>query len=248
MKKSILFICLCALGMAPAFGQGRHSIAEFLAGPKGAQDTVRAVLDGVKDPEIILFVLKDDSGKLKVQLGGKPKETADGFFAMDVRPGDTLTVAGKLTKKKKPGKKDPEMIDATILVHDLAVDHDDQSAYPPAMDQKPMFMGKDANAFSNWVNAHLVYPPGSRNQGSEGTVTLKFTIDQTGELTELEVAKSSGDPRLDSEAYRVVNSCPAWTPGSIKGKPVKVTYTFPVIFELRSSQKSGNHPSGWNTR
>ena len=237
MKKTILIICLCALGMAPAFGQGRHSIAEFLAGPKGAQDTIRAVLTGVKDAEKILFVLKDESGKLNVQLGGKPKETASGFYALDVRDGDTLTVAGTLTKKKKPGKNDPQMVNATILAHDFCADHGDLTAYYFSLDEKPSFMGKDTRAFSNWVNEHLVYPPDSRRKGSQGTVLLRFTIDQIGELTKLEVLESSGDPRLDAEAYRVVNSCPQWTPGRIQGKPVKVTFVFPVIFELGGSKK-----------
>ena len=237
MKKTILLICLCALGMAPAFGQGRHSIAEFLAGPKGAQDTIRAVLTGVKDAERIMFVLKDESGKLNVQLGGKPKETASGFYALDVRDGDTLTVAGTLTKKKKVGKNDPQMVDATILAHYFCADHGDLSAYYFSLDEKPSFSGKDTRSFTNWVNAHLVYPPGSRREGSEGTVKLQFTIDQLGDMTNLIVLESSGDQRLDAEAYRVVNSCPRWKPGTIKGKPVKVTYTFPVIFELRGSKK-----------
>ena len=237
MKKTLLIICLCALGMAPAFGQGRHSIAEFLAGPKGAQDTIRAVLTGVKDAEKILFVLEDESGELNVQLGGKPKETASGFHALDVRDGDTLTVAGTLTKKKKPGKDDPQMVDATILAHDFCADHGDLAAYYFSLDEKPSFSGKDTRSFTNWVNAHLVYPSGSRREGSEGTVKLQFTIDQLGDMTNLIVLESSGDPRLDAEAYRVVNTCPRWKPGTIKGKPVKVNYTFPVIFQLRGSKK-----------
>ena len=248
MKKTILIICLCALGMAPAFGQGRRSIAEFLEGPKGAQDTIRAVLSGVKNAEKILFVLKDESGKLNVQRGGKPKETASGFYALDVREGDTLTVAGKLTKKKKPGKNDPQMVDARILAHDFCADHDDMDAYYFSLDEKPSFMGKGTGAFTNWVNAHLVYPPGSRREGLEGTVKLRFTIDQIGELTKLEVAESSGDPRLDSEAFRVVNSCPKWNPGTIKGKPVKVTYVFPVIFQLRAPISERRNAAGGNTR
>ena len=248
MKKTILIICLCALGMAPAFGQGRRSIAEFLEGPKGAPDTIRAVLSGVKNAEKILFVLKDESGKLNVQLGGKPKETASGFYALDVREGDTLTVAGKLTNKKKPGKNDPQMVDARILAHDFCADHDDMDAYYFSLDEKPSFMGKGTGAFTNWVNAHLVYPPGSRREGLEGTVKLRFTIDQIGELTKLEVAESSGDPRLDSEAFRVVNSCPKWNPGTIKGKPVKVTYVFPVIFQLRAPISERRNAAGGNTR
>ena len=74
-----------------------------------------------------------------------------------------------------------------------------------------------------------------------------FTIDKTGELVNVQVLQSSGDIRLDAEACRVVRSSPAWTPGSRRGKPVRVTYTFPVIFELRIPPKrDGKHPSGWD--
>ena len=142
-----------------------------------------------------------------------------------------------LTKKKKVGKNDPQMVDATILAHDFCADHGDLTAYYFSLDEKPSFSGKDTRSFTNWVNAHLVYPPGSRREGSEGTVKLQFTIDQLGDMTNLIVLESSGDPRLDAEAYRVVNTCPRWKPGTIKGKPVKVTYTFPVIFQLRGSKK-----------
>lgn len=41
------------------------------------------------------------------------------------------------------------------------------------------------------------------------------------------------DPILDNEAVRVVEMSPEWTPGKSDGKPVSVSYTFPVIFKLR---------------
>ena len=41
------------------------------------------------------------------------------------------------------------------------------------------------------------------------------------------------DPSLDKEAVRIVSSSPKWTPGKQRDKAVKVTYTFPVIFQLR---------------
>ena len=44
-------------------------------------------------------------------------------------------------------------------------------------------------------------------------------------------------PDLDAEALRVVSASPDWTPGYVKGEPVKVVYTFPVIFQL-SGKKS----------
>ena len=35
------------------------------------------------------------------------------------------------------------------------------------------------------------------------------------------------------EAIRVVKAMPKWTPGSQRGKPVKVFYTLPVTFKLQ---------------
>lgn len=50
-------------------------------------------------------------------------------------------------------------------------------------------------------------------------------------------------PDLDAEAIRVVSSSPAWTPGYVKGQPVKVTYTFPVVFALRDKNKDNAAPA-----
>jgi protein TonB len=41
------------------------------------------------------------------------------------------------------------------------------------------------------------------------------------------------DPALDKEALRVVMSSPKWTPGKQRGKPVKVQFTFPIVFVLQ---------------
>lgn len=100
------------------------------------------------------------------------------------------------------------------------------------LDIRPTFMGGDTNAFSRWVNQHLVYPEIARDNGVQGRVTLKFTIDENGRLCNIEKLRGV-DPALDAEAIRVVSSSPDWTPGYLGGQPVKVTYTFPVIFQLR---------------
>jgi protein TonB len=46
------------------------------------------------------------------------------------------------------------------------------------------------------------------------------------------VVRSSGDSSLDKEALRVIKSMPNWTPGTQRGKPVRVKYTIPVNFRL----------------
>ena len=37
---------------------------------------------------------------------------------------------------------------------------------------------------------------------------------------------------MDAEALRVVSGMPAWKPGMQRGKPVRVSFTLPVIFKL----------------
>ena len=100
------------------------------------------------------------------------------------------------------------------------------------VEEKPSFQGGDANQFSKWVNQRLVYPESAKENGVQGRVTLQFTIERDGTLTNVKVLRGV-DPSLDKEAVRVVSSSPKWTPGKQRERAVPVTYTFPVIFQLR---------------
>ena len=100
------------------------------------------------------------------------------------------------------------------------------------VEQKPSFNGGDANEFSKWVNSRLVYPEIAKENGVQGRVTLQFTVEADGRVTNVKVLRGV-DPSLDAEAKRVVSSSPKWKPGRQRDRAVKVTYTFPVIFQLR---------------
>lgn len=109
----------------------------------------------------------------------------------------------------------------------------DEEALPFIMvEVKPTFNGGDANEFGKWVNQRLVYPQICIENGVSGRVTLSFTIKADGTLADAKVMRGV-DPALDKEALRVVNSSPKWTPGKQRDRAVAVTYTFPVIFQLR---------------
>jgi protein TonB len=79
------------------------------------------------------------------------------------------------------------------------------------------------------VNERLVYPEVAKKNGQQGRVTLQFTIGKDGNVTKVKVLRGVS-PELDAEAVRVGSMSPAWTPGIKDGKPVSVTYTFPIIF------------------
>lgn len=100
------------------------------------------------------------------------------------------------------------------------------------VEEKPTFMGGDANKFSEWVNANLIYPKIAKDNGVQGRITLQFTVNTDGSVSNVKVLRGV-DISLDREAVRVVSHSPKWTPGKQKGIPIKVTYTFPVIFQLQ---------------
>ena len=100
------------------------------------------------------------------------------------------------------------------------------------VEQKPSFQGGDANEFSKWVNSKLVYPEIAKENGVQGRVTLSFKVEADGRVTNVKVLRGV-DPSLDAEAVRVVKSSPKWKPGRQRDRAVPVTYTFPVIFQLR---------------
>ena len=100
------------------------------------------------------------------------------------------------------------------------------------VEEKPSVQGGDANQFSKWVNSRLQYPEIAKENGVQGRVTLQFTVEKDGSVTKVKVLRGV-DPSLDKEAVRVVSMSPKWKPGKQRDRAVPVTYTFPVIFQLR---------------
>jgi protein TonB len=114
------------------------------------------------------------------------------------------------------------------------VEEEDEEEIIPSVvvQQKPKFQGGDVNGFSKWVNSRLVYPEQAKEMGIQGRVTLQFTIGKDGRLQDLKVL-SAPDQTLADEAVRVVSSSPKWEPGRQRDRAVNVSYTFPVIYQLR---------------
>ncbi|MDD2214988.1 MAG: energy transducer TonB [Bacteroidales bacterium] len=100
------------------------------------------------------------------------------------------------------------------------------------VEDKPSFMGGNANEFSKWVSTQLKYPKEAKEAKQAGRVTLQFTVDVDGSVIDVQLLRGTRSKALNDEAIRVTKSSPKWTPGKHKGKVVKVTYVFPVIFQL----------------
>jgi protein TonB len=96
----------------------------------------------------------------------------------------------------------------------------------------PGFGGGDSNKFREYIARNLKYPEVAAENGIQGRVFVQFVVEPDGRVSNVKVVRGV-DPALDREAVRVVESSPPWKPGKQRGKPVRVSFTFPIIFVLQ---------------
>jgi periplasmic protein TonB len=119
---------------------------------------------------------------------------------------------------------------------DLVVfEEEDESAEEEVfviVENMPQFKGGDMNEFRTWVAKNLRYPEVAAENGISGRVFVQFAVNSKGEVVDVVVVRGV-DQALDAEAVRVIKASPKWTPGKQRGRPVKVQFTFPVVFVLQ---------------
>jgi len=84
-----------------------------------------------------------------------------------------------------------------------------------------------------FVQDNIQYPQDAIDNGVEGTVTVKFAVDESGKVYSPQLANEKLGYGLDEEALSVINKMPKWSPGRIKGKNVKTYYDLPITFALQ---------------
>lgn len=110
------------------------------------------------------------------------------------------------------------------------------------VEEQPLFQGGNANNFTAWLYSRLKYPEAARAAGAGARLFVRMTIGKDGMMSDFKLVKmipSVGTPdKFDCsvfyDAVQEALSVPLrWTPGRIGGKPVPVSYMFPVTFQLK---------------
>ena len=99
-------------------------------------------------------------------------------------------------------------------------------ATPPSSTANPNHTPPDLSQ-----NAPPIYPALAIQRGWQGTVLLRFSINEVGSVTKVEVARSSGYPILDAAAVNAVRRWHA-KPARHDGEPVATVEVLPVQFKL----------------
>jgi protein TonB len=100
------------------------------------------------------------------------------------------------------------------------------------IDHEPEFEG-GLKALKEFVLRNVRYPSIAIDEVIEGTVYVKFVVDETGKVTQISLQNRLGYG-LDDEALRVVRLLPSFKKPAMKdGQPVKCYYQLPIRYKLR---------------
>lgn len=89
----------------------------------------------------------------------------------------------------------------------------------------PEFPGGNEKLYS-FINKNL-----NQNKASKpGRVNVTFIVEKDGALSDVRAIGPIFDQNAADEAIRVIKLSPKWIPGKQNGKPVRVQYVVPIVF------------------
>jgi TonB family protein len=98
-------------------------------------------------------------------------------------------------------------------------------------DDFPTFQNQKASGFSEWVVSHVKYPADARTNKIEGWVSLNFTVELNGSISNV-VSTIPVDRILSDEVARVVQSSPKWDPPKNPNVDEPLTSNVTLKFKL----------------
>jgi periplasmic protein TonB len=135
----------------------------------------------------------------------------------------------KVAEKTVEGDKNAEEVVNTDLDAGKGVVEAPSNEVFMFVEQMPEFPGGE-EALQRYLQKNINYPTFALENDITGRVYMEFVVDNNGEIYDVTIKKDIGGG-CGKEAERVVKNMPKWTPGKQNGKPVKVRFNLPVVFE-----------------
>ena len=204
--------------------QGRVTCS-FVVGKDGVIRNIE-VIRGV-DPSLDLEATRVISMMPKWKPGMQKGKEVSVKYTVPV----TFRLQGKEDNKPTPLPAGESDNGITVVGYGEQKSADTSGQVFAIVEKMPQFPGGE-KAINEFISKTLQYPVIAQENGIQGKVVCSFIINQDGSVTDAEVI-SGVDPSLDREALRIVSAMPKWTPGTQRGKAVRVKYTMPVTFTLQ---------------
>ena len=137
--------------------------------------------------------------------------------------GDTTVPAGP-PEAPLPPPLAPKPVHEPPPVDDVA-DAEDVLDFVPIEDQPVLIGGIDG------LQRRVTYPEVARKVGAQGTVHVRFVVDENGRVVDPQILRSP-HPALSEAALTAITES-RFEPGRQRGRAVKVRLTLPVRFVIR---------------
>jgi TonB family protein len=138
-------------------------------------------------------------------------------------------MAGETTMAMKSGNAETQMARNAKMASEEEVEEEEVFFI---VENMPQFIYNDKEMnFYQYIKNNIQYPKEAAENGIEGRVIVEFVVETDGSVSNVTVIKSAY-PILDKEAIRIIKSSPKWIPGTQRGKPTRVRFSFPVVFKL----------------
>jgi TonB family protein len=225
-----------------------EEMPEFPGGDKALKDYIHSHVkypedaknEGIQGRVFVNFVVKSDGtiGGAKVVRGAHPLLDKEALRVVSLFP------------TWKPGRQRGQAVNVAYTIPVQFFLEGDKSAkmdlWPPSpkvplqrpdgvfvvVEEMPEFPGGEL-ALRSFIGSNVKYPADAIKDSIQGKVFVTFVVKSDGTVGDAKIARGV-HPLLDSEAIRVINSLPAWTPGKQGGEAVSVSYTVPVQFVLQN--------------
>lgn len=120
------------------------------------------------------------------------------------------------------------LANTNVMAQDTKATNDEVYSIVEVM---PEFPG-GVDSMMSFVAKNVNYPEDAQEKGISGRAMIRFVVEKDGSVNDVQVMRSVS-PSIDAEAVRVVKAVPNWKPGMQKGKPVRVSYTLPIVFRAQ---------------
>jgi hypothetical protein len=102
-------------------------------------------------------------------------------------------------------------------------------SYDTTSVNEPKFPG-GIEKFYMFVGQNFKIPEEFEKQKADGKIYMEFMIEKDGSLSDFKVTKDLGYG-IGDEAIRVLKLSPKWIPATENGKPIRVSYSLPIIVQ-----------------
>lgn len=85
--------------------------------------------------------------------------------------------------------------------------------------------------FREWIGNNYPYPQGAIDAGVMGTIMLEFVVEKDGSLTDIKATRDIGYG-TGPAAVNLLKRAKKWSPGTHKGRPVRVKYRLPLKLNM----------------